>query len=58
MTYNFDPDNWYDMERSALEARYKTGEINAQALKRALEDLDRRHNEMLVRLDGTYQIPK
>jgi len=58
MTYNFDPDKWYDMERSALEARYKMGEINAQALKHALEDLHRQYDEMLDRLDGTYQIPK
>ena len=58
MTYNFDPDKWYDLERSALEVRFKKGEINDRAFNCALADLDRRYEEMLDRLDGTYQIPE
>ena len=58
MTYNFDPDRWYNDERGILEARHKAGEIGAQEYKDALSDLDRRLDEMLQRLDGTYQIPE
>lgn len=58
MTYNFDPDRWYDDELSILDARLKAGEIGAQKYKDALSALDRRYDEMLRRLDGTYQIPK
>ena len=57
MTYNFDPDRWYENERDLLAARYLSGEIDAQALADAIEDLDRRYDEMIERLDGTYQIP-
>ena len=58
MTYNFDPDKWYDDERGILKARFKAGEINPQQYQDALCELDRRYEEMLKRLDGTYQIPK
>ena len=58
MTYNFDPDKWYDDERRLLDARHSAGEISAQAYQEALTDLDRRYDEMVQRLDGTYQIPK
>ena len=58
MTYNFDPDKWYDIERELLEGRLRQGEISEQAFKRAVEELDRRYDEMLDRLDGSYQIPK
>jgi hypothetical protein len=58
MTYNFDPDKWYDIERELLESRLGSGEIGEQAFKSALEALDRRYDEMLDRLDGSYQIPK
>ena len=58
MTYNFDPDRWYDDERGVLDARYETGEISAREHKKALSELERRYDEMLQRLDGTYQIPK
>jgi len=58
MTYNFDPDKWYDDERGILEARIKAGELNPQQYQDALCELDRRYDEMLKRLDGTYQIPK
>ena len=58
MTYNFDPDRWYDNERAVLEERQKTGELDAQEYEAAVADLDRRFDEMLERLDGSYQIPK
>ncbi len=58
MTYNFDPDRWYDDERALLDARHRDGEFSAQEYKDALADLDRRYDEMLQRLNGTYQIPK
>ena len=58
MTYNFDPDRWYEDERAILEARSKAGKMNEKEYKQALSDLDRRYDEMLKRLDGTYQIPK
>jgi hypothetical protein len=58
MTYNFDPDGWYQREREMLDARHRAGEINAQEYKNALSELDRRYDEMLDRLDGTYEVPK
>ena len=41
-----------------LDARHRAGEISEQEYKKALSELDRRYNEMLDRLDGTYQVPK
>jgi hypothetical protein len=58
MTYNFDPDRWYDDERGLLEARLKAGEMDIQEYEDALCELDRRYDEMLKGLDGTYQIPE
>lgn len=57
MTYNFDPDRWYDNERSILDARLKTGDVGEQENNKALSALEQRYDEMLKRLDGTYQIP-
>lgn len=57
MTYNFDPERWYDDERSLIEVRFKEGEIDSQQYQDALRELDRRYDEMLHRLDGTFQIP-
>jgi hypothetical protein len=58
MTYNFDPDRWYDNELAVLKERRRTGELNDQEYEKAVDDLDRRYDEMLDRLDGSYQIPK
>jgi hypothetical protein len=57
MTYNFDPDTWLTTNRAALEARRDRGEFSDEELKAELEDLDRRYEEMVARLDGTYEIP-
>ena len=58
MTYNFDPDRWLDAHRAALEARGERGEIDDDALEAGLRDLDRRYEEIVARLDGTYEIPE
>jgi len=58
MTYNFDPDRWYEDERGIIEVRFKAGDIGPREYQDALRELDRRYDEMLQRLDGTYQIPK
>jgi hypothetical protein len=58
MTYNFDPERWYKDERGILDSRYKKGELSERQYADAVTELDRRYDEMLTRLDGTYQIPK
>jgi hypothetical protein len=56
MTYNFDPDRWYESNRAALDGRRDRGELDEQTYGTELADLDRRYDDMLERLDGTYQI--
>lgn len=56
MTYNFDPDRWLETHRAAAEARHVRGEIDEVTLTAELLDLDRRYEEMVTRLDGTYEI--
>jgi hypothetical protein len=58
MTYNFDPDKWYENEIAFFENSYKSGKISEQEYKASLEELSKRHEEMWHRLDGTYQIPR
>ena len=58
MSYNFDPDRWYENERALIKHRYKIGGLTGREYEDAISDLDRRYNEMLDRLDGTYQLPK
>jgi len=57
MTYNFDPDRWLETHQAALEARRARGEIDDAGLAEELAELDRRYDEMVARLDGTYVIP-
>jgi hypothetical protein len=58
MTYNFDPARWYDNERSAIEATRKMENWSDEEYEMALENLEERYEEMIRRLDGTYQLPK
>jgi hypothetical protein len=58
MTYNFDPHRWYEDEQAILDRRHKAGQMSELRYKDAVSELDRRYDEMLTRLDGTYQIPK
>lgn len=56
MTYNFDPDRWYENELDFLEFRLQSEIITEPEFIQCLEELDRRHGDMWNRLDGTYQI--
>ena len=58
MTYNFDPERWYENEYQTLEVLHKKGIITEIELEEARSDLLRRYEEMLSRLDGTYRLPK
>jgi hypothetical protein len=57
VTYNFDPDRWYENQRASLEAKLGRGEITSAEFEIALEELERRLVEMESRLDGTFRIP-
>lgn len=57
MTYNFDPDRWLEDQQRLLEMRRRDGVLDEQAYEEAVRDLDRRYEEMVARLDGTYQLP-
>jgi hypothetical protein len=56
VTYNFDPDAWFERERAVLLARRDRGELDDGTLATALEQLEKRYDEMVNRLDNTYQV--
>jgi hypothetical protein len=56
MTYNFDPERWYDNERAFLDQQYQSGEMSAKAYYAALKTLENKLGEMWTRLDGSYQM--
>lgn len=56
MTYNFDPDRWLEAHRAVLETCRDRGEIDDAGLEAELLELDRRYEEIVARLDGTYEI--
>jgi len=58
MTYNFDPERWYENEYSALKLLHKQGKITDIEFEEMRSDLLNRHEKMVSRLDGTYQLPK
>ena len=58
MTYNFDPDGWYENELRITHSKYLADKMTKQEHEMAIEELDRKHKNMWKRLDGSYQIPK
>ena len=58
MTYNFDPDWWYENELFLIQSKYKTGQLTEQEYDKAVDELDHRLAMMWERLDRSYQIPK
>lgn len=58
MTYNFDPDRWHDDEQARLTIRRQRGELSDEELAAALENLERRYEQMVARLDGTFTVAR
>jgi hypothetical protein len=58
MTYNFDPDRWYENELFLIHSGYKAGQLTRQEYDNAVDKLDRKLKMMWERLDGSYQLPK
>jgi hypothetical protein len=57
MTYNFDADCWFENRKALLESRREGGELDAESYAAALDALERRYEEIVQRLDGTFRIP-
>jgi hypothetical protein len=57
VTYNFDPERWYEMRLRVIEARRDSGELAADRYALEVEDLDKRYEEIVNRLEGSYVIP-
>ena len=57
MTYNFDPDRWYDNELAVLERAFREGRLDEAAFDKQKERLMHRYDDMVARLDGTYRMP-
>jgi hypothetical protein len=57
VTYNFDPEKWYENQRALLDQRLQGGELSKSEYEEALDDLDQRFDELCQRLDGTFEIP-
>jgi len=57
VTYNFDADRWLARELAALAERHRRGELDDSSLRREREALERRHERMVERLDGTFELP-
>ena len=56
VTYNFDPDRWYENQRRALDAKRDRGELTGEAYQAGLDDLERRFEEMASRLDKPFDL--
>jgi hypothetical protein len=56
MTYNFDPDRWYESQLRLLDHRLEEGEIDEAERRAQRDQLETRYEEMLRRLDGTYVV--
>jgi len=56
VTYNFDPDRWYENQRRALDAKRERGDLTDEGYQAGLDDLDRRYEAMTSRLDKPFDL--
>lgn len=58
MTYNFDPERWYDNERAYLDHCCQCGALSHEEHRIALNVLEEKLIAMWRRLDGSYHMPE
>ncbi len=58
MTYNFDAERWVENQRALLEGRRQRGELDERAYAAAVEELERRYEEMTARLSRSFELPR
>jgi pyrroloquinoline quinone (PQQ) biosynthesis protein C len=58
LTYNFDPERWFDMECAALENALREGILDRAAYETALDGLQQKLDALWDRLDGSYRLPE
>jgi hypothetical protein len=51
VTYNFDPDRWFQIRAGALRAKQKTDELSAEEFQAEMDRLVSEYEEMQKRLD-------
>jgi hypothetical protein len=51
VTYNFDPEKWFDLQEAALRAKLASGELDEGAFKEALDRLVDEYEKLLARVD-------
>lgn len=56
MTYNFDPNKWYDNELFMIQTKLKKDELTQEEYDLAVSELDHKIEEMWKRLDGSYMV--
>jgi hypothetical protein len=56
MTYNFDPEAWRDRQLAVVQAKREKGELSGEDLEREVDEIERRYEEMLDRLDRSFEI--
>jgi hypothetical protein len=56
LTYNFDPDRWYETHRTALDARHAARAMPDDEYQAELDRLERRYDEMVARLDKPFEL--
>jgi hypothetical protein len=51
MTYNFDPERWFEIQKDALEKKRDAGEIDDEDYQALLKELVDKYEDMLQRVD-------
>ena len=50
MTYNFDPDRWYERELAFLAQKLKSGSLTDKEFEQSVSNLDLQYEKMVDRL--------
>ncbi len=51
MTYNFDPERWFEIQKDALSKKRDAGEIDAREYQVRLKELVDEYEKLLQRID-------